>query len=275
MNITTTPVVDLLHDFGMTTGKQLEQLRKQASEPAASSKELPSELPVAAITHYEDLFQHRALEEKHLGDLARVIRQFGKFDPILLIRVGTENVLIDGHHRMEAYQRAEIFEPVPVVWFSGTVDEAVLEAGRSNSKAKLQMTKDQRTNYAWRLVRLGGYSKAQIVEASGTSEGTVATMRRVMKALGEEAHLIDQWWEARAKHKGTLGDDPEWDEDRIEALSESYAERLTKAFGTKLANNTTVAARALELHFGRRFDDLIEELGVRSRENDAEENEDF
>lgn len=275
MTIKTTPQANLSDSLWFTLNDRLEQLREQASEAAASSKELPGELPIAAITHYEDLFQHRELEEKHLGDLARVIRQVGRFDPLLLIRVGNEAVLIDGHHRIEACRRAGITEPVPVVWFSGTVDEAVLEAGRSNSKAKLQMTKDQRTNYAWRLVRLGGYSKSQIVEASVTSDGTVATMRKALKVLGEEAHGIDRWWEARAKYKGTLGDDPEWDEDRIEALAESYAERLTKAFAMKLVNNPTVAARAFEMHFGRRFDDLVEEMGGRSGEEAADDNPDF
>ena len=106
MSIKTTPHGNLSDSLWFTSNDRLEQLRKQASEAAASSKELRGELPIAAITHYEDLFQHRELEEKHLGDLARVIRQVGRFDPLLLIRVGNEAVLIDGHHRIEAYRRA-------------------------------------------------------------------------------------------------------------------------------------------------------------------------
>ena len=41
-------------------------------------------------------------------------------------------VLVDGHHRYNAYQEYEYDDPVPVAVFQGTLDEALGEALRDN-----------------------------------------------------------------------------------------------------------------------------------------------
>lgn len=74
-----------------------------------------------------------------------------------------------------------------MAYFTGSVEEAVLQAGRANSKAKQPMTNTERQDFAWRLVRLGSYTRNQVAEAAGVSLRQVATMREVLKELGEDA----------------------------------------------------------------------------------------
>ena len=141
-----------------------------------------------------------------------------------------------------------------MVYFEGTLDDAVLEAGRANTKTKLPVTAQERGDYAWRLVCIGTFSKAKIVEASGVSDGRIATMRRVMKSLGDAAFESKSWRHARLLATGrglSMSDDErdQWKEDQ----AQRYADRLRKEFGTKLSNNPEIAAMALSIHFGRRL----------------------
>ncbi|MAL38466.1 ParB/RepB/Spo0J family partition protein [Thalassospira sp.] len=256
--------------------KTLEKLRTEFTDEQTAG-DLPTELPVSAIHEHSELFQPRGLDERHIQELRRAIRTQGILDPITVLQVGNKAVLIDGHHRRTAYKLEKVTKPVPVQYFQGSLEEAVLEAGRANSKAKLPMITSERQNYAWRLVLLGTYSKKQVCSASGISDGQVANMRRALKALGEEAYSYDTWAEARDafnKRERDLLDDDEmaqW----IEAQANDYADRMSREFGKKLSQNTTIAARALEIHFGRRLPDLIEALGARLPDDNEDEEDDF
>jgi ParB-like chromosome segregation protein Spo0J len=71
--------------------------------------------------------------------LVRAIKARGDVEAVTVIQVGDKAVLIDGHHRVAAYGLAKATSAVPVKYFEGTLEEAVLEAGSANSKAKLPM----------------------------------------------------------------------------------------------------------------------------------------
>lgn len=222
---------------------------------------LPNKLPINQIILKTALFQPRGLNERHIHELVRAIKAHGTLDPLTVMYIGGATVLLDGHHRVAAYEESKVTDAVPVSYFQGTLEEAVLESGKANSKAKLPMTSSERQEYAWRLVLLGAkYSKKSIREASGVSDGQVANMRRVKKQLGNEAFQARNWWAAYMEYKGKTGDFTGVDEEWIEALANEYADRLSKEFGAKLANNATIAARALEIHFGRRINELAFEL---------------
>ena len=208
-----------------------------------------------------ELFQPRAISEKHIADLVRAIHQFGTVDPITVMSVSGRTILIDGHHRVEAYQRAGKTTDIPVNYFTGSVEEAVLEAGQSNSKAKLPMTGRERQDFAWRLVLLGKHSKASIVQSTGISTSQVGNMRAVRKKLGSKAFAYPSWWRARTQAQGQPQD---MDEDQRELwkqeLADRFADRLAKTFSTKLAERPEIAAMALATYFGRRLPDVILEL---------------
>jgi hypothetical protein len=235
----------------------------------------PARLPLSRIRQVPQVFQPRGMSERHVSELARIITANGEVEPVTVVQVGADAVLIDGHHRVAAYGEVDRHSIVPVRYFEGALGEAVLEAGRANSRAKLPMTTQERQDFAWKLVLMNGYSKADIATASGASKSQVANMRTVMRRLGAGAFNQRSWWSAREAAQGRsttaqMNDDEidMWKEER----ANHYADRLSKEFGTKLSNNTEVAARALSIHFGRRFEDLVGELRGLAQ---ADEGEDF
>jgi ParB-like chromosome segregation protein Spo0J len=255
----------------------LTKLEAQAQQPSPAT--LPDTLAWKDIRQEPVLFQARggAFYEPHLGDLISAIGREGRLDPVVVVQLGPQAVLIEGHHRMEAYRRAGIIEGIPVVYFTGTVEEAVAESGRANSRAKLPMRLTERSDYAWKLVLLGRHSIKQTALAAGISERQVANMRKVARALGAEAFDHDRWKAALRASKGiaSLTWEPDEIEARKEALAQEYAERLSKAFYTKLTNNPEIAARALSLHFGDKLREVVRELEGYVDEPDDEEEGDF
>ena len=238
------------------------ELERKAAASSPGGSPLPDRLPVKAISLYPRLFQPREIEERHVSELRRSLRNTGVLDALTVIWVCDEPVLIDGHHRHAAYLQEKATQPVPVRSFKGSLQEAVLEAGRANSKAKLPMSTRDRQDYAWRLVLLGSYSKKQTREAAGISDGLVATMRRAASALGDAAKDYSAWYAARAAARNQefapMTDDER--EEALEALANDWADRMAKAFGTKLANNPEVTAKAFEVYFGRKLPEVLWEL---------------
>ena len=137
---------------------ELEALA-QSSE---NSFEDTTTLPLSAIEQRMELFQPRAMEEQHLQDLRRAIKSQGSLEPLTVKRFGNLVVLIDGHHRLEAYKLEKYENEVPVRFFTGTLDDAILESGRANSQAKLVMSVQEKQNRAWQLILLDQHSKKQI-----------------------------------------------------------------------------------------------------------------
>ncbi|HEV2566206.1 MAG TPA: ParB/RepB/Spo0J family partition protein [Microvirga sp.] len=238
----------------------LAELKSKASEEPPT--DFPNRLPLAAIKQIRPLFQIREMDERHVSELARVLANGEELDPVTVIQVGRETVLIDGHHRLAAYAATKRTADIPVRYFTGSLKEALLEAGAGNSKAKLPMTSQERQDFAWRLQLIGGYSKVDIARASGVSTSQVAIMRKAKRSLGEEAFSYDSWWRARRAWQGyqpeeiSLDDEGVW----LEEQATRYADRLAKEFSSKLSNNLEVAARALAIYFGRRLPEIVEEL---------------
>jgi hypothetical protein len=125
-------------------------------------------------------------------------------DPILLFAIAGRRYVIDGHLRAQAFSRAGT-EHIQVCHFQGTFDEALLKSVSENAKARLSLTREQRTESAWKLVKWSAanfdcYSKSVICKHTGVSDGTVGTMRRVLKDknLGFSPRALS--WE-KVRHK--------------------------------------------------------------------------
>jgi ParB-like chromosome segregation protein Spo0J len=257
----------------------LAKLKAQAAAKPVPEV-LPDHLPISAIATETALFQPRGLAENHVHDLTRVAKSGRLFDPLVVIQIGGAAYLVDGHHRREAYLNAKVAQPIPVTYFAGSVEEAVLEAGRANSKAKQPMTNTERQDFAWRLVRLDTYTRNQVSEAAGVSVRQVATMRKVLKALGEEAFEHDRWWMARQALSGKESPSFDSDDEReewLEARASDLAHRMRKEFTGKLISNPELAARALNIYFGRKLPELLHELRQYAPEaqDQGDENDDF
>lgn len=251
-------------DIGPSAEEQFEPTRllKQLEEAwKPVEDELPDRLPISELEVMLPLFQPREMSEKHVEDLRKAIGNVKLLDAMLVLPVGGRRIIIDGHHRMQAYFRSATTEPVPVAYFRGTPHDAVLEAGRCNSKAKLPMDNQQRQNYAWKLVLVGGGSKAEICEASGVSLSQVAIMRRARKSLGDDAFSYSSWWKAQQFFSGTVGALNQDDVDAWkEELAAKWADRLAKSFSTTMAKHPEVAAIALSHYFGRKLPLVVAEL---------------
>ncbi len=236
--------------------KLVDELKTQDKD--TPKRRLPKRLKLSAIECLPELFQMRLLNEQHIGDLVRAIKTHKQLEAVTVRAVGSKFILIDGHHRCTAYGRAGVTKDIPVQHYSGSIADAVLAAGRANSKAKLPMTTAQRQDFAWRLVLLDAYSKKGIVEAACVGDGQVAKMRRAKIKLGAEAHRHTRWWSAMRAANGS--ESVEVDDDWLESQALHYAERLRKEFKDKLASNPDMAARVLALHFGNNLGGLVAAL---------------
>ena len=241
----------------------LAKLEARIKAAGAHKGKLPNHLRVDQIELMPALFQPReGIREDHVGNLTVAVRSQGKVDPVEVLPVGDGYVLIDGHHRMEAYKRALVDKAIPVKCFEGTAAQAVLRSGEENTKAKLFMMTSEKSDAAWQYVLMGCYTKAQIVNTGLVAEGTVATMRRAIKTLGDDAGRCKTWREASHMARGDDGPTLSHDEReaQIQKQVKEWAGRMSDTFGTKLSNNPDLAARVFEIYFGNNFGQLANEL---------------
>jgi hypothetical protein len=206
------------------------------------------------------LFQPRQEFEGHISELKAALKTHGALDPILVGWTGRRVILIEGHHRYVAYERSGYkLKPADVQWFIGPLNAAVEASIAANSKTKLPMTLQEKLNAAWRLVRLGGFSKAQIKRSSAISDGQIGKMRRVLAAHHDNVVGIDEWAKAWrvASGRGEVRTDEEHEE-YLSMLVEQYQQKIHDAVGTKLASNPEMMARVMARHCGRNFGQVFQ-----------------
>ena len=225
-------------------------------------------LVASSIKLWPDVFQHRLVSEHvsnaHVRELAKHASQPRGLQPITVWWDGKNWACVDGHHRIKAYRLASMAEhPVPVEVFEGTPSQAVVAAARLNTQDKLAMSLTEKTNAAWRLVLVGGLSKADTSAFSGASLRTVANMRRVMEALNARGvNCAAMGWEAaRRLERGEAYLDEEEQEDKDEKLARELAASVSKAIGRRGSQQVQAFARALELYDPRMPQMLMEWWG--------------
>lgn len=247
----------------------LERRKAEVPPPA----DLPPRLPLAAIVRHESLFQPRALDQGHVTALAGVLKSQDDLTPMLVIQIGNDAVLIDGHHRRAAYEAASASHPVPVEYFEGSVVEAIRQSGLANHQDKLPMTFAEKQDLAWKFVLLGRWSTAEEARSSGASRRTVNRMRAAKKVLGDQAFRFEKWTAADMAARDAGGGQEELSdeevEDRLDEQAGLYVDRLNKHFGRKLAE-PEMAARVLVRYVGMGVipdlvTDLMERVGLTHR----------
>ncbi len=258
--------------------KQGIEARIAAGEPQPRGV---TELPLAEIEVIEEVFQHRsrnqASSRQHAGALAKSLkkRRGTQFDPVTVFWIGDAWALVDGHHRYEAYQAADKQEPIPVRVFTGTLDEAIGEALRGNSRNKLSMGSREKSEAAWRLVAGTGLRIFQVVEASTRTKPTVIKMFKVRNELLEKDAGIDlgslTWEQAQRVHKGLGAEESTYDEKWEEKQAKALADRLCKTFGSTLGKQPGVLWRALGIYDSRIQDAFLEMVGIDPEEFNLEE----
>jgi hypothetical protein len=253
--------------------------------------ELPTALPLASIHLWPKVFQHRSFagyaSKSHVLHLTAAIKKNKShtLDPIVVWWDGKAWACVDGHHRYEAYSVAALGSAhlVPVEVFEGTLDQAMATAASANTKDKLAMSRSEKSNAAWHLVAMTDMTKSAVVKASGVSDGTVATMRRIFLQLDAKvndaaielvmsanSNFRELNW-AAAKRLAEGRDDPAFDwDDANEKKAEAMALALRRALGTEGGKYPEIFARALELYDSRLPDALADWWSVPESEDDEE-----
>lgn len=229
------------------------------SKTKAATTATPASLPLSSLRTQPHKFQFREQEtiEAHVQDLVAALKAGDTLDPMTVWqRTDDDYVVVDGHHRLEAYRRCDFSEDVPVTLHQCPEADAILLALAENTKTKLPMTKTERENAAWRIVCSDhGLSKAQTVKATGISDGTVGKMRRTLKLLqDEDLQVPDTWWQAMREVKKLDGN--EWNEGMHDQMILARANALDSAIGKEIgragARNYEALAIVLERRLSKR-----------------------
>jgi ParB-like chromosome segregation protein Spo0J len=183
-------------------------------------------------------------------DMARALRDGFKLPPITVFAVGAAFYVIDGHHRLAAYDTASVSK-IPARVFTGTLEEAERFALRSNSRDKIPMGKADKLEAAWRLVRQDKAvdSIASIAKDAGIAQSTVSNMRSVLRKLRElEVPKEDigemSWNRARGRAQG-ITENAEL-EDWREAEAQKLVDDIARAkLGGRLTKSPDITAIAL------------------------------
>jgi len=274
--ITSCAIVDLT----AATDELADDMRT-LGEMAEDDTAMPERLDASRLEETE-LFQVRAgISTYHVESLSRALGHEGDLQPVLVIRRGGKVFLIDGRHRKRAYEQLGRSSSVPVVEFKGTLQEALLEGQRVNKLHTLALTKDERMNCAWKLVKLDAANACRFtlrqIMAAGVSRGQVTTMRKVLREL-QDGFEHTTWKAAMRAYSKTP--EREWTEEEIEEMNEAQAQEAADRFariqGTRLADRPEVLARMIEIYSGRRIVEVVRILRERNSLQDYdEENEDF
>lgn len=137
--------------------------------------------------------------------------------------------------------------------FQGDGNAAMLEAVKANTRESLPLSKIERTDAAWRLVRLPGkrLSVPTVAKAAGVGAASVDRMRRrwvIMQATNKEAQ--GAWWRDRQDELPDMKDRPEMTDTQRNAAIEQLAGRLKDAMGKLPWQDQDIAAEALQRALG-------------------------
>lgn len=202
-------------------------------------------LPLSSIVICKDVLAriYSELEHRHVREMADTVRRTGKLDDLLVwLEEDHEGkptgryVLLDGEHRIAAYQtawgRTAKDRKVPVGVFKGSRMEAQLRAIAANVRRKLGLSKAQRMDRAWQLVWEHGYalSKERLAGAAHIGVSTVGKLRKrwtEMKAAGDEP--TGEWWrDSRPMAEDWTADVPQARKDAINALLPELRKQLRR-----------------------------------------------
>lgn len=252
---------------GMSRASATKRLREIAKTTSTPTQPALTELPLKCLIQVKSVFQFRTPlphhSASHIRELMKVPADSRKLEPVTVWWCAGEWLVVDGHHRIDAYHAASWDEgtPVPVRPLKGSLDDALLEAARANMLSRLQMNKTERLNGAWKLTLQGDFKGVKLVQVTGVSVRTIANMRATAKALAAkdpEQDLSEWTWGQAMWH---LRDDDISDEDfsgRAEAIIQELANVLGKHFGSLPHHKRPLMAQAIE-----RFDrQLPEEVAM-------------
>lgn len=241
----------------VNSNETVADLERRVKTANARPKASPKSLPLGTIRVADKVFQWRmpseniVAKEDHIFDLTNALLDRGKpLDPILVFPVGDRYYVVDGHHRINAYHSAKWKNPIPVMVFNGSFEDARIEAFRRNSKNKLAMTKQDKMEGTWRLVKEGRLSISQTSDTTGSSPSQISIMRNTWTRLCADKEYTDNaaemsWAQARMAVAGIeIKVDDEWKQKEAQKLVDAL---LKAKIGQGLMKHPDITAMALSM----------------------------
>jgi ParB-like chromosome segregation protein Spo0J len=261
------------------SGKTAAQLQADIDQSGPKAAEGPPRRTVARkdIHLAEAAFQWRGdrrwdqwARDNHIYTLSKVIQDSEEpLDRLLVMPVGELFYVIDGHHRLAAYDTAGWAKGIPVDVFAGNLTEARVRALASNVKDKLPMTDQAKSEAAWTITKedLGDLTAQQVRQITGKSVRTVRSMRQVWRELNERKGVdrddlmkltwpqARRLWEGKTVHTDNFDRD-DWKQQQAQAVVD-LIRKHNVAKG--LLDDPEVTALALRMLSEKLPERLIEE----------------
>lgn len=256
------------------------------------------DVPLNIISTNEDALQPREETQRHdatyfarnthVAQLRKPLLDPKKdLDPIVIAwakdkrketNTGYSWVVVDGHHRLQAYRTTKDRKTIPAILFEGSPTQIVLRAISGNNRDKLAMTPKEKLSTGWSIfVAMAGKKRQSVtVQELGVSRGSIQNFRKQFRLIAadiasgelEDTSIGEYEWSEAMNYPNTY--DGDWDEGaEVEAYIREVAEKLFKAFGHTLKNGDAInIGKALERHLGQnQFNAILEYHGYED-END-------
>lgn len=252
----------------MTIQQALERLKVAGMQrlPLSSLKTDEALQPrVAGLVPFREKTRTERRSEGHTGTmrLALEASQMIQLEPVLVAETTGGLFIIDGHHRLHAYQLAKR-ETIPARVLSMDWRMAVTVSKLANNDARaLEMHDEQRRDAAWQYLAEvthrgtrklpAGESIRTIAGRFGIAKDTVQRMLRMLPRVNPKKYAgqLDPgtgWPRWRVVRRGPDGWTQDAEEMDMEQVTQHRAEMLAKKIGALIDSDTPeVVRRALEL----------------------------
>ena len=220
------------------------------------------------ITQADD-FKFRAgrTDHAHVKTILNGINIKGELKPILLWRENHDGmpsgrlILLDGMHRLEAHTAHLHGKPhndpmrkrgIPATIVECDYGEAMAIALEANTNDSLPLSPSERTNGAWRLVRLfqNGWSKAKISKTATVGIATITRMRARLAEFTARGVTPSGTWHLDREDGGQGKEAPQQTPEEQQAEIDLIAPAVKKAFGLKPKRDAVRDAEVLRRVFG-------------------------
>jgi ParB-like nuclease domain len=231
-------------------------------------------VPIKSLVVAEKAFQWRGEhsdlqgEERHMRELMRALELDRKLQPIVVSGLSKKLYVVDGHHRLAAYAAMGKTE-VPVVYFKGTVEEAFLKSLDLNIRDKLPITRQDKYEAAFRLVKHKMRYKHsmtwdEIADRAVVSGRLVYKMQATLRDHPEAREW--SWAETLGKVVNVNQDYQPGSEEFRDEHARKMADQIMSKVRMNLTANPDITARALAMISEELPRALIEEWQEEVRE---------
>ena len=224
---------------GLAPNEARDLLEEKRKATSIGNHKARRDYPISKVVTVPAALQPRQCEvEAHVSTLRAVLRAVEELDPVLVLPADDKVVVVDGHHRLAAYQ-LEGRKQIPVTFWTGTVQDAVLEAARRNSKPSLALSGREKADAAWGLNLVDKFSKSQIIKSTSVGKSTIDRQREVIRLLkehGKNPQDFKSWFAARKEAERLAAGEPK-NEQYTDEMKQEKAGRLSQAMAKSLPKN--------------------------------------